>query len=84
MVVMMAENSQNGIKDILNKINYFFVAVFTGECVLKILALRHYFFTSGWNVFDLAIVVVSLVSKYQLILDRVMCLTNTKPNFSMK
>lgn len=84
MVIMMAENSQNGIKDVLNKINYFFVAVFTGECVIKILALRHYFFTSGWNLFDLAVVVLSLVSKYQLLLDQVMCLTNTKPNFSMK
>ncbi|KAM9233019.1 sodium channel protein type 5 subunit alpha-like [Leptosomus discolor] len=62
MVVMMAENNQNSIKDVLNKINYFFVAVFTGECVIKILALRHYFFTSGWNIFDLAVVVLSLVS----------------------
>ncbi|XP_029864813.1 sodium channel protein type 5 subunit alpha-like isoform X2 [Aquila chrysaetos chrysaetos] len=62
MVIMMAEGSQDGIKDILNKINFFFVAVFTGECVIKILALRHYFFTSGWNIFDLAVVVLSLVS----------------------
>ncbi|XP_009320790.1 PREDICTED: sodium channel protein type 5 subunit alpha-like [Pygoscelis adeliae] len=62
MVIMMAENSQHDIKDVLNKINYFFVAVFTGECVIKILALRHYFFTSGWNIFDLAVVVLSLVS----------------------
>ncbi|NXO54414.1 SCN5A protein, partial [Aramus guarauna] len=62
MVIMMAENSQNGTKDILNKINYFFVAIFTGECVIKILALRHYFFTSGWNIFDFAVVVLSLVS----------------------
>ncbi|XP_010183792.1 PREDICTED: sodium channel protein type 5 subunit alpha-like [Mesitornis unicolor] len=62
MVVMMAENTQKSSKDVLNKINYFFVAVFTGECVIKILALRHYFFTSGWNLFDLAVVVLSLVS----------------------
>ncbi|KAM6142235.1 sodium channel protein type 5 subunit alpha-like [Phoenicopterus ruber ruber] len=62
MVIMMAENSQNGTKDVLNKINFFFVAVFTAECVIKILALRQYFFTSGWNIFDLAVVVLSLVS----------------------
>ncbi|OPJ85261.1 hypothetical protein AV530_011713 [Patagioenas fasciata monilis] len=62
MVVMMAESNQNGTKDVLNKINFFFVVVFTGECVIKILALRHYFFTSGWNLFDLAVVVLSLVS----------------------
>ncbi|NXS97833.1 SCN5A protein, partial [Jacana jacana] len=62
MVVMMAENDQDHIKAVLNKINYFFVAVFTAECVIKILALRQYFFTSGWNIFDLAVVVFSLVS----------------------
>ncbi|NXV79480.1 SCN5A protein, partial [Atlantisia rogersi] len=73
MVVMMAENNQNVISDILNKINYFFVAVFTGECVIKILALRHYYFTSGWNIFDFVVVVSSLVSKYQSLLDQLMC-----------
>ncbi|NXX83192.1 SCN5A protein, partial [Urocolius indicus] len=62
MVVMMAENNQKSIKDVLNNINYFFVAVFTMECIIKMLALRHYFFTSGWNIFDLAVVVLSLVS----------------------
>ncbi|NWV66150.1 SCN5A protein, partial [Malurus elegans] len=62
MVVMMAENNQNGTKDVLNKINYFFVAVFTAECVIKILALRQYYFASGWNVFDFSVVVLSIVS----------------------
>ncbi|XP_008940731.1 PREDICTED: sodium channel protein type 5 subunit alpha-like [Merops nubicus] len=62
MIVMMAENNQTDIKEVLNKINFFFVAVFTAECVIKILALRHYFFTSGWNIFDLAVVILSLVS----------------------
>ncbi|XP_069715358.1 sodium channel protein type 5 subunit alpha-like [Phaenicophaeus curvirostris] len=62
MVVMMAENSEKGNSDVLNKINYFFVTVFTTECVIKILALRYYFFTSGWNIFDLALVILSLVS----------------------
>ncbi|NWH72538.1 SCN5A protein, partial [Piaya cayana] len=73
MVVMMAENSKHGNSDILNKINYFFVTVFTTECVIKILALRYYFFTSGWNIFDLALVILSLVSKYQSFLDQVSC-----------
>ncbi|NXA63319.1 SCN5A protein, partial [Mohoua ochrocephala] len=62
MIVMMAENSQKGTKDVLNKINYFFVAVFTAECVTKILALRQYYFGSGWNVFDFSVVVLSIVS----------------------
>ncbi|NXH82263.1 SCN5A protein, partial [Edolisoma coerulescens] len=62
MIVMMAENNQKSTKDVLNKINYFFVAVFTAECVTKILALRQYYFGSGWNVFDFSVVVLSIVS----------------------
>ncbi|KAM3680581.1 sodium channel protein type 5 subunit alpha-like [Ammospiza maritima maritima] len=62
MIVMMAENTDGRTKDVLNKINYFFVAVFTAECVLKILALRHYYFGSGWNVFDFSVVILSIVS----------------------
>lgn len=83
MIVMMAENNQKGTKDVLNKINYFFVAVFTAECVIKILALRQYYFGSGWNVFDFSVVVLSIVSKYQS-LGQVMCRTNIEPNSSMK
>ncbi|XP_030915597.1 sodium channel protein type 5 subunit alpha [Geospiza fortis] len=62
MIVMMAENNDKRTKDVLNKINYFFVAVFTAECVLKILAFRHYYFGSGWNVFDFSVVILSIVS----------------------
>ncbi|NXI82644.1 SCN5A protein, partial [Rhipidura dahli] len=62
MIVMMAENNQKTTKEVLNKINYFFVAVFTAECVIKILALRQYYFGSGWNVFDFSVVVFSIVS----------------------
>ncbi|XP_023777741.1 sodium channel protein type 5 subunit alpha-like [Cyanistes caeruleus] len=62
VIVMMAETNHKDTKDVLNKINYFFVAVFTAECVIKILALRHYYFGSGWNVFDFSVVVLSIVS----------------------
>ena len=36
-----------------------FMGIFMAEMFLKILALKKKFFTSGWNVFDLLIVVVS-------------------------
>ncbi|XP_027762392.1 sodium channel protein type 3 subunit alpha-like [Empidonax traillii] len=62
MVVMMAENNQGDTKEVLNKINYFFVAIFTAECVMKILALRQHYFKSGWNLFDFSVVVLSIVS----------------------
>ncbi|XP_023383320.1 sodium channel protein type 10 subunit alpha [Pteropus vampyrus] len=64
MITMMVETDDQSEEKtkILNKINQFFVAVFTGECVMKMFALRQYFFTNGWNVFDLIVVVLSIGS----------------------
>ncbi|XP_034517659.1 sodium channel protein type 10 subunit alpha isoform X1 [Ailuropoda melanoleuca] len=64
MITMMVETDEQSEEKtkILNKINQFFVAVFTGECVLKMFALRHYYFTNGWNVFDFIVVVLSIGS----------------------
>ncbi|XP_070542290.1 sodium channel protein 1 brain-like isoform X2 [Ptychodera flava] len=41
--------------------NYVFTAIFTIECVMKIMALDAAYFKNGWNVFDLFIVTVSLI-----------------------
>eukprot|EP00070_Physeter_catodon_P005004 XP_007110560.2 sodium channel protein type 10 subunit alpha isoform X1 [Physeter catodon] len=64
MITMMVETDEQSKEKtkILNKINQFFVAVFTGECVMKMFALRHYYFTNGWNVFDFIVVVLSIGS----------------------
>lgn len=66
MITMMVETDEQSEEKtkILNKINQFFVAVFMGECVMKMFALRHYYFTNGWNVFDLIVVVLSIGSKW--------------------
>lgn len=66
MITMMVETDDQSEEKtkILNKINQFFVAVFTGECVLKMFALRQYFFLNGWNVFDFIVVVLSIGSKW--------------------
>uniref|UniRef100_A0A8C0IV22 Sodium channel protein n=1 Tax=Chelonoidis abingdonii TaxID=106734 RepID=A0A8C0IV22_CHEAB len=63
MITMMVETDNQSIRktDILNKINMFFVAIFTVECIMKLLALRHYYFTNGWNIFDLSVVIMSIV-----------------------
>ncbi|XP_029767479.1 sodium channel protein type 5 subunit alpha-like, partial [Terrapene carolina triunguis] len=63
MITMMVETDDQSIRktDILNKINMFFVAIFTVECIVKLLALRHYYFTNGWNIFDLSVVIMSVV-----------------------
>ncbi|XP_021115486.1 sodium channel protein type 10 subunit alpha isoform X2 [Heterocephalus glaber] len=64
MITMMVETDDQSKEKtrVLGKINQFFVAVFTGECVLKMFALRHYYFTNGWNVFDFIVVFLSIGS----------------------
>ncbi|XP_049997516.1 sodium channel protein type 10 subunit alpha isoform X2 [Alexandromys fortis] len=64
MVTMMVEtdNQSEEKTKVLGGINQFFVAIFTGECVLKMIALRQYYFTNGWNVFDFIVVILSIGS----------------------
>ncbi|KAG7466902.1 hypothetical protein MATL_G00147220 [Megalops atlanticus] len=66
MVTMMVErdDQSKATDNILYWINLVFVVLFTGECLLKMFALRHYFFTSGWNVFDLIVVILSIVGMF--------------------
>nr|XP_015209750.1 PREDICTED: sodium channel protein type 4 subunit alpha-like isoform X1 [Lepisosteus oculatus] len=63
MVTMMVETDDQSkrMEDILNKINLAFIVIFTGECCIKIMALRCYFFTVGWNIFDFVVVILSIV-----------------------
>ncbi|KAL0190532.1 hypothetical protein M9458_013230 [Cirrhinus mrigala] len=65
MVTMMVEtDDQTDYMDtVLYWINLVFIILFTGECVLKMISLRHYFFTIGWNVFDFVVVILSIVGK---------------------
>ncbi|XP_056157918.1 sodium channel protein type 2 subunit alpha-like [Lampris incognitus] len=62
MVTMMVETDEQTTQktNILYYINLVFIIIFTGECVLKMLALRHYYFTIGWNVFDFIVVILSI------------------------
>ncbi|XP_075778950.1 sodium channel protein type 5 subunit alpha-like [Pelodiscus sinensis] len=63
MVTMMVETDDQSQEkvNILHKINMLFVAIFTAECIIKMLALRHYYFTNGWNIFDFVVVILSIV-----------------------
>ncbi|XP_006770619.1 PREDICTED: sodium channel protein type 11 subunit alpha [Myotis davidii] len=64
MISMMAESYDQSktMKSILENLNLAFVVIFTIECLIKIFALRQYYFTNGWNLFDCLIVVISIVS----------------------
>uniref|UniRef100_A0A8B9LPB2 Sodium channel protein n=1 Tax=Astyanax mexicanus TaxID=7994 RepID=A0A8B9LPB2_ASTMX len=66
MVTMMVETDDQTkeMDNILYWINLVFIVLFTGECVLKMVSLRHYFFTVGWNVFDFVVVILSIVGMF--------------------
>ncbi|XP_063159403.1 sodium channel protein type 5 subunit alpha-like [Candoia aspera] len=63
MVTMMVETDDQSPEkvNILHRINMVFVAIFTAECIFKMTALRHYYFTNGWNIFDFVVVILSIV-----------------------
>ncbi|XP_042330632.1 sodium channel protein type 5 subunit alpha-like [Sceloporus undulatus] len=64
-VVIMAvehEDQNPEVKKLLETINLVFVALFTGECIMKMLALRAYFFRDNWNIFDFVVVILSILS----------------------
>uniref|UniRef100_A0A8C3BAJ7 Sodium channel protein n=1 Tax=Cairina moschata TaxID=8855 RepID=A0A8C3BAJ7_CAIMO len=64
MITMMVETyEQSEMKtNILNKINILFVTIFTAECVVKLVALRQYYFSNAWNIFDIVVVIMSLLA----------------------
>ena len=65
MVTMMVETDEQSqeMTNILYWINLVFIVLFTGECVLKLISLRYYYFTIGWNIFDFVVVILSIVGR---------------------
>lgn len=66
MITMMVETDEQSarMEKILYYINLAFIMVFTTECIIKIMALRCYFFTVGWNIFDFVVVILSIVGQF--------------------
>ncbi|ELK04662.1 Sodium channel protein type 9 subunit alpha [Pteropus alecto] len=66
MVTMMVEKEGQSayMTNVLYWINVVFIILFTGECVLKLISLRHYYFTVGWNIFDFVVVILSIVGMF--------------------
>ncbi|XP_030630528.1 sodium channel, voltage gated, type XII, alpha a [Chanos chanos] len=63
MITMMVETDEQSarMESILNNVNLAFIVIFTTECLIKIFALRCYFFTISWNIFDFVVVILSIV-----------------------
>ena len=68
MLTMTLEfyNMPQDMIDALHIINTVFIAIFTFECVLKLIGLRHYYFKIPWNVFDFVVVVLSILGKLHI------------------
>ncbi|XP_039884123.1 sodium channel protein type 3 subunit alpha-like [Simochromis diagramma] len=66
MIAMMMETAEQSDykKNVLYYINVVFIVVFTGECLLKMVSLRHYFFMNGWNIFDFIVVILSIIGLF--------------------
>ncbi|TRZ00041.1 hypothetical protein DNTS_033584 [Danionella cerebrum] len=66
MVTMMVETDDQSqeTENILYWVNFIFIVAFTSEFVLKLFALRHYYFTNGWNIFDCVVVILSIVGMF--------------------
>jgi len=48
-------------KIVLDYLNLIFICVFTSECVMKVFALRWYYFKEPWNLFDFVVVIMSIL-----------------------
>ncbi|XP_075685512.1 sodium channel protein type 2 subunit alpha-like isoform X1 [Rhinoderma darwinii] len=66
MVTMMIETDEQSeeMENNLYWINMVFIVLFTTEFVLKLVSLRHYYFTIGWNIFDFVVVILSIVGMF--------------------
>ncbi|XP_053327227.1 sodium channel protein type 2 subunit alpha-like [Spea bombifrons] len=66
MVTMMIESDGESEEKrwSLYWINMIFILFFTGEFLLKLIALRYYYFTNGWNIFDLVVVIISITGMF--------------------
>ncbi|XP_018091363.1 sodium channel protein type 2 subunit alpha isoform X2 [Xenopus laevis] len=66
MVTMMIETDEQSqdMENNLYWINLVFIVLFTSECILKLISLRYYYFTIGWNIFDFVVVILSIVGMF--------------------
>lgn len=69
MVTMMVETDEQSPEKelVLYWVNVIFIVIFTGECSLKLIALRRHYFSVGWNIFDFVVVILSIVGGSSLL-----------------
>lgn len=65
---------------VLDYLNMIFIVIFSTECLMKMFALRYHYFTEPWNLFDLVVVILSILGKYGCLPSR----TSRFPFLSMR
>ena len=51
----------------LSIVNTIFIAIFTAECLMKLISYRWHYFRQPWNVFDFIVVIVSVLGGFNFI-----------------
>ena len=66
MVQMSLEHHEQSeaFTTVLAHMNHVFIAIFTAEFIMKLIAFRHYYFTQSWNIFDCIVVILSIAGKF--------------------
>lgn len=66
MVAMTVEHYQQPaeVTAVLDALNAAFTALFCGEALIKVVGLRHHYFTYPWNVFDLTVIIMSVIGEF--------------------
>ena len=65
IILMMFQHYQQSqeYNEMLYITNLVFTVIFSLELILRIVALRQQYFLDRWNIFDLVIVILSLIGK---------------------
>ncbi|XP_015185101.1 PREDICTED: sodium channel protein para isoform X8 [Polistes dominula] len=63
MLTMTLDHYQmsDTFSNVLDYLNMIFIVIFTSECLLKVFALRYHYFKEPWNLFDLTVVILSIL-----------------------
>lgn len=62
MGILTAKNLPFSVQQMLTMLDTACLWIFVAELLIKLIVYRFYFFRSGWNLFDLAVVILSLFS----------------------
>lgn len=65
MLTMTMDHYQQtkAFSDVLDYLNMIFICIFSSECLMKMFALRYHYLTEPWNLFDLVVVILSILGK---------------------